>query len=79
MCPKERDVPFSALLKTSTLKEAIFISQVAQTREISIKLEKVAPLSNLLSDRVMSAPGVVSNGKVVRADGVPSRKKTSHG
>ncbi|WP_296901857.1 hypothetical protein [Polaromonas sp.] len=27
----------------------------------------------------MSAPGVVSNGKVVHAGGVPSREKTSHG
>lgn len=48
---------------------------MAQTREISIKRGKVASLGNLLSDGVMSAPGVVSNGKVVHADGVHHREK----
>jgi hypothetical protein len=42
---------------------------------VSIKLEKVEELRDIMSYGVMSTPGVVINGKVVHAGGIPSRDK----
>ena len=51
------------------------IDQVAQAKGVSIKLEKVEELRDIMSYGVMSTPGVVINGKVVHAGGIPSRDK----
>ena len=51
------------------------IDQVAQSKGVTIKLEKVEDLRDIMSYGVMSTPGVVINGKVVHAGGVPSREK----
>ncbi len=51
------------------------IDQVAQANGVSIKLEKVEDLRDIMSYGVMSTPGVVINGKVVHAGGIPSRDK----
>lgn len=51
------------------------IDQVAQAKGVSIKLEKVEELRDIMSYGVMSTPGVVINGKVVHAGGIPSLDK----
>ena len=51
------------------------IDQVAQAKGVSIKLERVEELRDIMSYGVMSTPGVVINGKVVHAGGIPSRDK----
>jgi small redox-active disulfide protein 2 len=51
------------------------IDQVAQAKGVSIKLEKVEELRDIMSYGVMSTPGVVINGKVVHAGGIPTRDK----
>ena len=51
------------------------ISEVAAVRGVAIKLEKVEELRDIMGYGVMSTPGVVINGKVVHAGGVPSRDK----
>jgi small redox-active disulfide protein 2 len=51
------------------------IDQVAQAKGVNIKLEKVEELRDIMGYGVMSTPGVVINGKVVHAGGVPSRDK----
>ena len=51
------------------------IDQVAQAKGIEIQLEKVEELQQILVHGVMSTPGVVIDGKVVHAGGVPSRAK----
>lgn len=51
----------------TTLK---LIAEVAQ-----VNLEKVDDMAAILGYGVMSTPGVVVDGKVVHAGGVPDRKK----
>lgn len=51
------------------------IEQVAQAKGIRVKLEKVEELRDIMGYGVMSTPGVVIDGKVVHAGGVPSRDK----
>lgn len=51
------------------------IDQVAQAKGVTVKLEKVEELRDIMGYGVMSTPGVVVNGKVVHAGGVPSREK----
>ncbi|NMM10996.1 MAG: thioredoxin family protein [Polaromonas sp.] len=51
------------------------IDQVAQAKGISVTLEKVEDLRQIMRYGVMSTPGVVIDGKVVHAGGVPSRDK----
>jgi small redox-active disulfide protein 2 len=51
------------------------IDQMAQAKGVTVKLEKVEELRDIMGYGVMSTPGVVINGKVVHAGGVPSRDK----
>ena len=51
------------------------IDQAAKAKEIDVTLSKVEDLKDIMSYGVMSTPGVVINGKVVHAGGVPSRDK----
>ena len=51
------------------------IDQVAKAKGVTVKLEKVEELRDIMGYGVMSTPGVVINGKVVHAGGVPSRDK----
>ena len=50
------------------------IDQVAKAKGVPVTLEKVEELRDM-GYGVMSTPGVVINGKVVHAGGVPSREK----
>ena len=51
------------------------IEAVAKEQGTEITLEKVEDLPAIMSYGVMSTPGVVVDGKVVHAGGVPSRDK----
>lgn len=51
------------------------IDQVAKAKGVSIALSKVEELRDIMGYGVMSTPGVVINGKVVHAGGIPSREK----
>ena len=51
------------------------IEQIAAAQGVTVKLEKVEELRDIMGYGVMSTPGVAINGKVVHAGGVPSRDK----
>lgn len=51
------------------------IDQVAKARGIPIRLEKVEEPRDIMAYGVMRTPGVVIDGKVVHAGGVPGRDK----
>ena len=51
------------------------VEQVARERGVDIALEKVEDLQAIMSYAVMSTPGVVIDGVVVHAGGVPARNK----
>ena len=51
------------------------IEQVAQAKGTPVTVQKVQELRDIMSYGVMSTPGVVIDGKVVHAGGVPSREK----
>ncbi|HVC11587.1 MAG TPA: thioredoxin family protein [Burkholderiales bacterium] len=56
----------------NTLK---LIEDAAKARGVQVKLEKVEDLKAIMGYGVMSTPGVVIDGKVVHAGGIPSREK----
>jgi small redox-active disulfide protein 2 len=51
------------------------IEQVAQAKGVVVNLQKVEELRAIMSYGVLSTPGVVIDGKVVHAGGVPGRDK----
>lgn len=51
------------------------IEQVALEKGVSVTLGKVEELREIMGYGVMSTPGVVIDGKVVHAGGVPGRAK----
>ena len=51
------------------------IEQVAQAKGVAVSVQKVEEPRDIISYGVMSTPGVVIDGKVVHAGGVPSRDK----
>lgn len=51
------------------------VEQVAKEKGVPIKLEKVDDLPAIMGYGVMSTPGVVIDGVVVHAGGVPARSK----
>ena len=51
------------------------VEQVAREKGVAIKLEKVEDLPAIMSYGVMSTPGVVIDGVVVHAGGVPAKAK----
>jgi small redox-active disulfide protein 2 len=50
------------------------IEEVASINDIEIKLEKIEDMSQIISYGIMSTPGVIVNGEIVHAGGVPSKK-----
>ena len=56
----------------TTLK---LIEDAAKEKGVAVELEKVEDIQAIMSYGVMSTPGVVVDGKVVHAGGVPSRDK----
>lgn len=53
---------------------AQLIEEVAQAKGVDIALEKVTGIADIVGYGVMSTPGVVIDGQVVHAGGVPNRK-----
>jgi small redox-active disulfide protein 2 len=53
------------------------IEQVAAEKGVAITLSKVEDLPEIMKYGVMSTPGVVVDGKVVHAGGIPDRAKIS--
>ena len=51
------------------------IETVAREKGVQITLEKVEDLPSIMGYGVMSTPGVVIDGVVVHAGGVPARRK----
>jgi len=51
------------------------IEQIADANAVPVSLTKVEDIKAIMSYGVMSTPGVVIDGKVVHAGGVPSRAK----
>lgn len=51
------------------------IEQVAREKGVAVNLGKVEELREIMGYGVMSTPGVVIDGKVVHAGGVPGRAK----
>jgi small redox-active disulfide protein 2 len=54
---------------------AKLIEEIAASKGAAIQLEKVTDMAAILGYGVMSTPGVVIDGQVVHAGGVPDRKK----
>ena len=51
------------------------IGQVALAKGVPVSLTKVEELQDIMAYGVMRTPGVVINGRVVHAGGIPSRDK----
>lgn len=51
------------------------IEQVAQSKGVTVAVQKVEEIRDIMAYGVMSTPGVVIDGKVVHAGGIPSREK----
>lgn len=51
------------------------VEAVARERGVDIQLEKVEDLRQIMTYGIMSTPGVVIDGVVVHAGGVPTRQK----
>jgi len=51
------------------------IEDAAKEKGVEIQLEKIEDVQAIMGYGVMSTPGVVVDGKVVHAGGVPSRDK----
>jgi len=75
--PKELSVDIKVLgTGCANCKSTIaLIEQVAKDKGASVTLSKVEELRDIMGYGVMSTPGVVIDGKVVHAGGVPSRDK----
>ncbi|HEY0994848.1 MAG TPA: thioredoxin family protein [Gemmatimonadaceae bacterium] len=54
---------------------AQLIEQVAQAKGKPVTIEKVESLQDIMGYGIMSTPGVVIDGAVVHAGGVPARAK----
>jgi len=53
------------------------IEQAARAKGVSINLSKVEDIKDITSYGVLSTPGVVIDGKVVHAGGIPSKEKVA--
>lgn len=51
------------------------IEQVAHDKGVPVQIEKVQDMQSIIGYGVMSTPGVVVDGKVMHAGGIPSRDK----
>ena len=51
------------------------LEAVAHEKGVEIHVEKVEDIQDITSYGIMSTPGVVIEGRVVHAGGVPSRQK----
>ena len=60
----------------SNCKAAVkLVEEVAKAKGASINLEKVEDIQDIMKFNILSTPGVVIDGKVVHAGGIPGREK----
>lgn len=59
---------------TNCKRTMAIIEEAAKAKGIEIELDKVEDIGDIMGYGVMSTPGVVIDGKVVHAGGVPDRK-----
>ena len=50
------------------------VEEVARAQGVEIALEKIDQIQDIMQYRIMATPGVVIDGEVVHAGGVPDRK-----
>jgi small redox-active disulfide protein 2 len=62
---------------TKCVTTAKLIEEVAQENGIEVRLEKITDMAQIVGYGVMSTPGVIVDGKVVHAGGVPDRARIS--
>ncbi len=60
---------------TKCVNTAKLIEAVAKEKGVEIRLDKVTDMAQIAGYGVMSTPGVVVDGKVVHAGGIPDRAK----
>jgi small redox-active disulfide protein 2 len=58
-------------------KTVKLVEEVAHAKGVEIQLEKVEQIQDIATYSIMATPGVVIDGKVVHAGGVPSREKVA--
>jgi len=51
------------------------VEEIAKEKGASVNLEKVEDIQDIMKFNILSTPGVVIDGVVVHAGGVPSREK----
>lgn len=51
------------------------VEEIAKEKGVSITMEKVEDIKDIMTYNIMSTPGVVVDGKVVHTGGIPSREK----
>lgn len=51
------------------------VEEIAKEKGVAITMEKVEDIQDIMKFNIMSTPGVVVDGKVVHAGGIPSREK----
>ena len=51
------------------------IEEVARAKGVEIRMEKVEDIQKIMTYNVLATPGVVLDGQVVHAGGVPARAK----
>jgi small redox-active disulfide protein 2 len=51
------------------------LETVARDKGVDIQVEKVEEIQDIMRYGIMSTPGIVIDGQVVHAGGVPSRQK----
>lgn len=49
------------------------VEEIAKAKGVEITLEKVEDIQQIMTYNIMSTPGVVIDGKVVHAGGIPAR------
>jgi small redox-active disulfide protein 2 len=57
---------------TATIK---LVEEIARAKGEEISLEKVEDIQKIMSYNIMSTPGVVIDGQVVHAGGIPAKSK----
>ena len=55
------------------------VQAVAGEKGVAVEVEKVEELRDIMAYGILSTPGVVIDGRVVHAGGVPSRRKRTGG
>ncbi len=51
------------------------VEEIAKEKGASVNLEKVEDIQDIMKFNILSTPGVVIDGVVVHAGGIPSREK----